>query len=258
MDLIFNFSALCVGEWNGFSHWEIRATTSLKTGYPLNACILANLVPTKKKKNLQIVVKTNLCFITLQRVWAPVDKADQIFQNLCSLPSKPQIMKYQWKPRPIFWCSWLFIKVRPVCFVLYAHPVWSAGVIPGCGVDCGMQDTVQDVGGWNWQTGISCPPWEDPGGPWAWARRRGTSVGMWPLTVKCQPPSLADTIRSNLNDWLFWSGENSTDIMWFWQSKPHWNLAFEYPRGWQPSRGLAGSPIEFTSNQLTAELDKLP
>ena len=72
------------------------------------------------------------------------------------------------------------------------------------------------------------------------------------------PASLTDTIRRNLNDWLVWSEENSTDIMWFWQSKPHWNLAFEYPRGWQQSQGLAWSPIEFTSNQLTAELDKLP
>lgn len=43
--------------------------------------------------------------------------------------------------------------------------------------------------------------------------QRGTSVDMRPLTVKCQPPLLTDTIRSNLNDWLFWSGENSTDIM---------------------------------------------
>lgn len=27
------------------------------------------------------------------------------------------------------------------------------------------------------------------------------------------PAELTDTIRSNLNDWFFWSGENSTDIM---------------------------------------------
>lgn len=27
------------------------------------------------------------------------------------------------------------------------------------------------------------------------------------------PAELTDTIRGNLNDWFFWSGENSTDIM---------------------------------------------
>lgn len=46
---------------------------------------------------------------------------------------------------------------------------------------------VEDVGRWNWQTGISRPPPEGLGGPWAWARRQSTSVCMWPLTVKCLP-----------------------------------------------------------------------
>lgn len=142
--------------------------------------------------------------------------------------------------------------------MLQAYLVQWAWVFPGHGVACGMQDP---VGCWMWGAGADTLGWvallqaamEAPGPGWE---------GEAPQCVRdlCSqvPASLADTIRANLNDWLFWSGENRTDIMWFWQSKPHWNLAFEYPRGWQQSQGLAGSPIEFTSNQLTAELDKLP
>lgn len=135
-------------------------------------------------------------------------------------------------------------------------PVQGAWVIPGRGVDSGAQGAVQDLGRWDWQPD-QLPlhgRLRRPLGPGDKAQHLRVSV----TSTSEVPASLTDTIRRNLNDWLVWSEENSTDIMWFWQSKPHWNLAFEYPRVWQQSQGLAGSPIEFTSNQLTAELDKLP
>lgn len=151
---------------------------------------------------------------------------------------------YLWKLGLFVLCSWVYL-------------IPWATVIPGHGVNKRMRDSVQDLGHWNWPVGISWPRRGSLGGPWVWVRRSSTSIVYMTSSSEVRG-LLTDTIRSNLNDWLFWSGENSTDIMWFWQSKPHWNLAFEYPRGWQQSQGLAGSPIEFTSNQLTAELDKLP
>lgn len=69
------------------------------------------------------------------------------------------------------------------------YPVQWAWLIPGHRVDCSVQDAVQDVGGWNWQAGISCPPPGGPAGPWAWVRRQAPQCvcdpSQWGASLPC-------------------------------------------------------------------------
>lgn len=159
---------------------------------------------TNLKKNLQIVVNINVGFLTLQTVWAHVDKAD--YFRICAACQAASLKSWtlsesQGPFSVVFLCSWLLIKVRPVCFVLSAHPVWWAWVIPVvewtlvCRTQCRMWVARTDT------LGLVALCWETLEAPRAWARRWGTAVGMWPQRMKCQP-SLTHWYHSQQPEWL--------------------------------------------------------